>query len=294
MSSCAKTVESVLKLNTKGTKLLQSKKYSKAITAFSSCLTKVKDLLATHDHDDDDDLEDEFDDLFSTTSSPAEELSRYSFAFRFLPNTPDSNHMSSSSFTDDDTVATTEPQEQEEQEEATTPSNDHSFQSPILIVLDDVRGSRRRSRSSSSSSSSFDQKPMVKLSFAILYNLAISFHLSALAAQHTKKNDDRQHRRLQKALTLYQTAYNLIHQEHKKQECMVVGVMESMALLNNLGHVHWLLDQRQEAQACFEEMLGSVVWVTHCGDQKRVFQFDLFFHNALSHVLQPKQSAAAA
>lgn len=259
--SCCKTIESVLKLNSKGTKFLQAERYGKAINTFSTCLSSVKELLAAKNGEEDE----------------AALLNLYAFSFRFLH----SDGAESSSST--------------------------SFQSPILVVQEGGPTTRRSRRTSLQGQS--NNNSMALLSFAILYNLAISFHLSASDPKHVEDES----RRLNKALQLYQTAYQLIHSSSADSEdgnttCttqyLTVGVLESMALLNNLGQVYASLKMPEEAKTCFEEMLGNVLLVAHAGnnDEERhrrrssVFQFDLFFDNAMNMTqqLQPTQGAAAA
>ena len=295
MASPFKSIESVLKLNSKATKLLQAKRYSKAIAAFSSCLSKVKDVLANHDETDDTCIS-------SSTTTTRCDLSHFNFGFRFLSTSSSCSQVSllsnEHSFSDevwldhrnDEDMGHLEPHH------GVVPEGDCSmsfFQSPILIVLNDAPNRHPRR---SSSSARHSTKPMEMISFALLNNLAICFHQSALK-KHGKVHDDPQQqrqRRLNKALTLYKTAHRLIQDHEHTYHEELVGVVETMALLNNLGQVHWLLGQYADAHVCFERLLGGILWITHCGDRRTIFQYDLFFHNAMTHVLRPGESAPAA
>lgn len=264
----------MLKLNSKGVTLLQSKRYAKSATVFSSCLADLKAQLA--DTDADSNIQD---DPASICGDP--------YSFRF-PEASHDNMLSS--------------------------LRHHGlFGSPIKVVADDTR-SKKRSRSSVSLSSA-SAKSLSKMCFAVLYNLGLSFHLQALQMEEssrccTEQEDDkttlRRNRRLQKAVAFYEAANRILDTQKKsssssKNNAMDKAMssldgMERLALWNNTGHVHRLLGSgnTQQAKQCHDDMLSSVVWITHCGDRRRVFQFDLFFSNAIVHVLKPSQSASAA
>jgi hypothetical protein len=121
-----------------------------------------------------------------------------------------------------------------------------------------------------------------KSSFMLLYNLALTHHLSALDGNNTQK-------RLQKALKLYELAYSI-----QMTEDIQLTVLHTMAIVNNLGMAHAALDDKEKSQQCLQHLLSSVMFLHDCNDQDSIEQMDGFIANVMSLILMPSSAPAAA
>jgi hypothetical protein len=123
----------------------------------------------------------------------------------------------------------------------------------------------------------------VKSSFMLLYNLALTHHLSALSGKDTQK-------RLQKALGLYEFAYTI-----QTIEDIQLTVLQKMAIANNMGQIHAALDDTEKSRQCFQHLLSSIMFVHECGgDRDTVEQLDGFIANVMFLILTGSSAHAAA
>jgi tetratricopeptide (TPR) repeat protein len=122
----------------------------------------------------------------------------------------------------------------------------------------------------------------VKLSFVHLYNLALSHHLCALQATDPEPF-------LRKALALYELAYTI----HVSED-IEITILQSMAIVNNIGHLHQQLNNIDKSRECFEHLLSTLMFVkdTSCGEQDH--QLDGFLSNVLLLMLNNCTPAPAA
>lgn len=122
----------------------------------------------------------------------------------------------------------------------------------------------------------------VKLSFLQLYNLALTHHLSALDQPEPEPF-------LRKALSLYELAYAIHVSEHVE-----LTILQSMAIVNNLGHLHRQLGDQKKSQQCFETLLTTLMLVKDCGENESHHLLDGFMSNVISLILcRPKPAEAA-
>jgi hypothetical protein len=122
----------------------------------------------------------------------------------------------------------------------------------------------------------------VKLSFIQLYNLALSHHLCALQKPNQEPF-------LRKALSLYELAYTI----HVSED-VELSILQSMAIVNNLGFLHRRLDNEEKANQCFDNLLTTLMFVKDCGEQDNRQMLDGFLSNVMSLILSGHKSAAAA
>jgi tetratricopeptide (TPR) repeat protein len=122
----------------------------------------------------------------------------------------------------------------------------------------------------------------VKSSFMLLYNLALTHHLSALSGDNTQK-------RLQKALKLYELAYTI-----QLTEDIQLSILQTMAIVNNLGQIHTALQDEEKARMCFKHLLSSIMFVHDYGDRGSLEQMDGFIANVMPLILLGSSSPAAA
>lgn len=128
-----------------------------------------------------------------------------------------------------------------------------------------------------------DYESSVKLSVAIMFNLALSHHLNGVKNCHARDPDTLSH-----AVALYELAYQL-----QMQEDIEVSVETTMAIINNLGHVHRMLDDQEKASQCFNHLLSTMLFVQSLGDADVTCKTEGFFHN-VTHLILKKSGAPAA
>ena len=122
----------------------------------------------------------------------------------------------------------------------------------------------------------------VKLSFIQLYNLALTHHLCALSRPNPEPF-------LRKALSLYELAYTI----HVSED-VELTILQSMAIVNNLGQLHSKLNDFEKSQQCFENLLTTLMFVKDCGEQDSQHMLDGFLSNVMSLILcSPKPAPAA-
>jgi tetratricopeptide (TPR) repeat protein len=109
----------------------------------------------------------------------------------------------------------------------------------------------------------------ISLSFMQLYNLALCHHLYALSSE------DNSQKKLQKALSLYELAYTLQRTDDTK-----ATVLQNMAIVNNLGHIHAALQNFECSMQCFDNLLSTIMLVKDSGEQ--VEQMDGFLSNVMN------------
>jgi tetratricopeptide (TPR) repeat protein len=133
-----------------------------------------------------------------------------------------------------------------------------------------------------SSSTMVHFNSLVKLSSISLYNLALSYHMGALEMKTSRKM-------FRKALTFYELAHSI-----QTPEELDLGVLLTLAIVNNIGHIHSLLNNKSKAEQCFQHLLSTIMYVTDCGEGEALPQFDGFFSNVMNSVLKQQPSAPAA
>jgi hypothetical protein len=128
----------------------------------------------------------------------------------------------------------------------------------------------------------------VIVSSMIIFNVALAHHLSVLATSDKK----RQSKKLHKATTLYEMAYDL--QGRNKQ--VENNVMFTMAAMNNLGVICLQMEDRETASKCFQCLLSTVMFLVDCGAAKVCCDEDLdgFLRNVTNLVSGSSFAAAAA
>lgn len=123
-------------------------------------------------------------------------------------------------------------------------------------------------------------------SFILLYNLALAYHLRALDDDNSSSSS----RTLRKAASLYELAYSF--HENEGIQC---SVMQIMSIMNNLGHIHTMLDNGSAARHYFQNLLSTIMYVNFtCGDIRSCEDIEGYVNNALSSMIQDAAMASAA
>jgi tetratricopeptide (TPR) repeat protein len=233
----------VSRFNNEGVSLIESGLYDEAIVEFSKGLTLVKKILALQG---DDQADEAAADSKMTSAEPASQSPAYHFHKMQEPKT-------TNECWDQEEVLSDEP---------------FIFRAPLYI----------QSRVTDHTSFTY----YVESSFMLLYNLALTHHLSALSGDNTQKS-------LRKALVLYELAYTI-----QTTEDIQLTVLQTMAIANNLGLIHSALKDEEKARQCFQHLLSSIMFLNNCGDRDSVEQMDGFIANVMMYLILVGSSAPAA
>jgi hypothetical protein len=115
----------------------------------------------------------------------------------------------------------------------------------------------------------------ILVSCMIIMNLAIACHLRG--GQES----------LLRAMKLYELSFNL-----QRDQRFENNVLFTLAIVNNLGAVHQQLHDEHSAGKCFEHVLSTLMYLTHCGQASECC-LDGFFHNVLGVAAQQSVAPAA-
>jgi tetratricopeptide (TPR) repeat protein len=125
-------------------------------------------------------------------------------------------------------------------------------------------------------------RAVAKLSVIMMFNMALSHHLSALKHHNNASQ-------LRAALMLYEHAYQLLQNEQVE-----ICVFYNLALSNNLGQVLKAMKRQPEARQCFEQLLSSLLFlVQYCNDEEKA-RLEEFFRSASPCILGNTKAAPAA
>jgi tetratricopeptide (TPR) repeat protein len=115
----------------------------------------------------------------------------------------------------------------------------------------------------------------------IIFNLALAYHMKAI------KNSE--HQDFLRALKLYEIVCQSQDNGHRE-----LPLIHSMALINNLGHIHLYLQDRAKSIQCFEHLLATLMYAAEIGEGKETLQhFEGFLLNALRLVVNVNAASAA-
>jgi tetratricopeptide (TPR) repeat protein len=119
------------------------------------------------------------------------------------------------------------------------------------------------------------------LSLITIFNLAICNHRSAIMNNMNKKS-------LRKALQLYELAYAI-----QMQEGIDMTLTPTMIIMSNVGHIHKILGNKDNAMQCFQHLLSTLMFLVEAGERDMVWEFDGFFQNILKTIYSDSPAAAA-
>ena len=233
-----------LELNNEGARLICKGQYDRAVSTFSKALSTVKQMVA---------------DQNSIAGNRDQE---------------DTAMLDSTSAYSSETISCMEAAESSSSPEEANSCEDESshcfiFRKPLVMTLLDA-------------DECGDRTTVAKLSAIIMFNMALSHHLSALT--HHKNTTQ-----LHAALVLYEHAYVLLQNEQ-----VDICVLYNLALSNNLGQVLKEMKHQPEARQCFEQLLSILLClVEHCDDEEKA-RLEGFFRSASPCILGSNTKAAPA
>ena len=103
----------------------------------------------------------------------------------------------------------------------------------------------------------------IRMSFIVMFNLAITYHLGALHSDNAVSHEqtslyDEEH--LSKAQKLYELAYCISTQENVE-----ISAYYTISIVNNLSQIHAMVGNMQDSQLCCENLLASLVYLKESG-----------------------------
>jgi hypothetical protein len=119
-----------------------------------------------------------------------------------------------------------------------------------------------------------------------MFNLALAHHLSALYGPVNRCACT-----LEQAIDLYELAYTVQMQEDAK-----LSIEFTMAIINNLGHIHRLLGDEDKGSQCFRHLLSTIFFLRSYGERhinSVCCHTDTFVYS-VSYLILRKTVAAAA
>jgi hypothetical protein len=128
--------------------------------------------------------------------------------------------------------------------------------------------------------------------YAIVYNVALCFHLKAISrnAASGKEDHQRNTKGLRKALALYHKA-----QMHAAFSKLDLPPLCCMSILSNIGHIQWCLGDQVEAEACFQLLSSAIAHFVDNGvDDAMLSQLERFLFNALPGIFHQMMITAPA
>mmetsp|Transcript_11361 Transcript_11361/g.32719 ORF Transcript_11361/g.32719 Transcript_11361/m.32719 type:complete len:282 (-) Transcript_11361:204-1049(-) len=106
---------------------------------------------------------------------------------------------------------------------------------------------------------SLDKHVCEQISYVALYNIALSHHLKAL---QLSSSPSCQTEYLQKALSLYEHFYQVLMKQTADGN---IPITHAIALLGNIGQIHWALGNKESAEMCFDCLLSRVMYLIVAG-----------------------------
>jgi len=89
---------------------------------------------------------------------------------------------------------------------------------------------------------------------------------------------------LSQALAYYEIAYRILVSDQR------VLVSQAMVILNNIGHIHRLMGNEENAQRCFQRLLTTMIYIQQTGDSRQISHWDFFLKNVIDLMVSPEYS----
>jgi len=137
----------------------------------------------------------------------------------------------------------------------------------------------------------------------VMYNLALTLHLHALSLSNVIRNqnpnlafaDSSEKSDAKKAKKLFLRArklYELAFEMHLDESCDV-NLLFTLALINNLGLVYDVLDQKQRSKTCFKNMFSTMMYLMDSNESHTVKEWDGLLSNVMDILFQQHREIAA-
>jgi hypothetical protein len=121
------------------------------------------------------------------------------------------------------------------------------------------------------------------MSYILLFNIALAYHLWALEEGRAQPNV----RRLKKAIQFYELSFSI------QVDVGHLSMTQILALVNNCASIYRQLNRRQRAEKFYRHMLSTLMTMVEVGATSEVEQLNGFLHNACRLILQDVAAPAA-
>ena len=181
--------------------------------------------------------------------------------------------------------------------QSTSSSSSSFFSSPLALYRSPLR---------ISDVANFEHNdPTVEASVAVIFNLALTYHLKGLYMIRDGVHGDCHRRQLDgfeppinsnsngpdvamyQAATLYELAYSIVQQEQ-----IDIHAEFSMAMINNLGHAYRTRGDADRSDECFRYLLSTHMFLQSYGRTDRMRTIE--FIASISHLILKESTAPAA
>lgn len=134
------------------------------------------------------------------------------------------------------------------------------------------------------------------LPLILTFNLALAYHLTAITGPEVDRKC------LQRVLQLYELAYRWQMNEvmaDSYEKCSVSSLSFIMVIANNLGQIHYCVNNMSKYRLCLQHLLSTVMFVVDCRqvhstpNSAASFELEGFFQNASRLILQEQAAPAA-
>ena len=128
-----------------------------------------------------------------------------------------------------------------------------------------------------------------KLSYVIVYNLALSHHLKAMTSQLSKRMT---FITFERALRLYENAHCVLMGSPE----IDVSILHTLSIVCNLGHLHGVLGNKERSDLCYQNLLSTMIYLVDCGEVDTIegtLPLDGFFSNVMPLICNMPSAPAA-
>ena len=302
-------------VNNEGTKLVRQCQYDAAVKSFTAVLRILKPLAALVEASGDN----------GDMAIPSDECIPMSISFSNTTNTNSTNANESPTASEEQAPSSQEywagvrspiPSNNKKQRRlsaaaakllaASGPTNKFArsktshfvFRDPVQIPPESVPSSVSVEVNGGHSSELFSKFLMI-----VMYNLALTLHLHALSLSNVIRNqnpnlafaDSSEKSDAKKAKKLFLRArklYELAFEMHLDESCDV-NLLFTLALINNLGLVYDVLDQKQRSKTCFKNMFSTMMYLMDSNESHTVKEWDGLLSNVMDILFQQHREIAA-
>lgn len=160
------------------------------------------------------------------------------------------------------------------------------FRDAVEIPLESVPSSLPLDPHGGYSSELFSKFLMI-----VMYNLALTLHLQALSLTDNSDNDV-DAKKAKKLFLRSRKLYELAFEMHLDESCDV-NLLFTLALINNLGLVHDILDQKERSETCFKNMFSTMMYLMDSNESHTVKEWDGLLSNVMDILFQQHREIAA-
>lgn len=130
-----------------------------------------------------------------------------------------------------------------------------------------------------------------KFLMIVMYNLALTLHLQALSLTNNC-DSDLDAKKAKKLFLRSRKLYELAFEMHLDESCDV-NLLFTLALINNLGLVYDVLEQKERSETCFKNMFSTMMYLMDSNESHTVKEWDGLLSNVMDILFQQHREIAA-